>query len=67
MLKGSWRTTALGVSTILVALGNAAIAWLDGNPNTNVDFAVLVAAITSGAGLIMARDNKVSSEDAGAK
>ena len=61
----SWRTTALGVCTILAALGAAGKALLDGDPNTGVDMPVLIAAITAGLGLIMARDHKVSSEQAG--
>lgn len=63
----SWRTTALGVITILSAVLGACKASIDGDPTTNVDFQILVAAITAGWGLIVARDNQVSSENAGAK
>lgn len=63
----SWRTTALGVSTILVAVASAGIAFLDGDPATNVDWGVTIAAITAGLGLIAARDNGVTSKQAGAE
>ena len=63
----SWRTTVAGVGTILASVGFALKAIFDGDPTTNVDFPVLVAGITAGIGLITARDNKVSSEEAGAK
>jgi hypothetical protein len=63
----SWRTTVLGVSTVMVVIGTAAIALLDGDPATTVDFGLIIAEITAGIGLILARDNKVSSEEAGAK
>lgn len=67
MFKASWRTSMLGIFTILAALGSAGKAYLDGNPDTNPDWLVLSAAITTGWGLICARDEKVSSEAAGAK
>lgn len=63
----SWRTTVGGIGTILVAIGSALQALFDGNPNTNPDWTVTIAAITTGFGLIFARDNKVSSEAVGAK
>ena len=63
----SWRTTILGVCTILAALSAAGKALLDGDPTTTVDPATLIAAITAGVGLIMARDHVVSSEEAGVK
>lgn len=65
-LKGSWRTTACGVFLILGAIGNAGSALLDDDPKTNVDFKATGAVILGGVALIAARDNKVSSEQAGA-
>lgn len=66
-MKTSWKTTALGISTILAAVTAIVQALLDNDPTTNPDFTVAVAAIMSGAGLIFARDNNVTSEKAGAQ
>lgn len=63
----SWKTTLLGICTILAALAGAGKAILDGDPSTNADPATIIAAITAGVGLIAARDNNKSSEDVGAK
>ena len=41
-------------------------ALFDGNPSTEPDYAALVAAVMAGLGLIFARDNSVTSEQAGA-
>lgn len=66
-MKTSWKTTALGISTILAAVTAIVQALLDADPATNPDFTVAIAAITSGIGLIFARDNNVTSEKAGAQ
>ena len=66
-MKGSWRTSFLGVLAILSALIGAANALLDGNEATNVDYPTLLAALAAGWGLVHARDNRVTSEEAGAK
>jgi len=66
-MKGSWRTTTLGILTIVIAVCTGLKALIDGDPTTNVDIPVLATAITSGFGLIKARDDKVTSETAGAK
>lgn len=63
----SWKTTATGVVTILAAVLNAASAFLDNDPLTVPDWNGVVIAISAGIGLLFARDNKVTSEDAGAK
>jgi hypothetical protein len=63
----SWKTTVTGVAAILTAVGAALTALFDNDPATNIDIAVTVAAVMSGIGLIFARDNNVTSEDAGAK
>lgn len=65
-MKGSWKTTVLGVATLIGALAMAAVALLDSNPDTMPDFTSVLAAFT-GLGLVFARDNNVSSEDAGLK
>jgi hypothetical protein len=54
----NWKTTALGISTVLAALAGIVSALLDADPATNPDITVAVAAIMSGLGLIFARDAK---------
>jgi hypothetical protein len=66
-MKGSHKTTLAGIGAILIAGGSILQALFDGNPTTEPDYAALVAAIIAGIGLIAARDNGVSSEEAGAK
>jgi hypothetical protein len=63
-IMGSWRTKLFGFATILVAVGNYAIALANG---TQADIGITIAAISSGIANIMSRDNKVTSEQAGAK
>lgn len=62
----SWKTTTTGVLAIVVALSSAAIAVLDADPVTVPDWGAVTAAILAGLGLIAARDNGVTSEQAGA-
>lgn len=62
----SWKTTAAGVGAILVAIGSALTATFDTDPATVADWGAVVAAIIAGVGLIVARDNNVTSEQAGA-
>ena len=66
ILKGSWRTSVLGVSLILLALIKFVVAAVDGDPKTNVAPADLSESLVAGWALLLARDNKVSSEQAGA-
>jgi hypothetical protein len=49
----NWKTTTLGVLSILTALVGAAMTWLKG---TQVDVSSLFAAIMAGVGLIHAKD-----------
>jgi len=63
----SWQTTVFGIMTILAAVGLAGKAYFDGDPETVVNYEVLIAGVTAGFGLIFARDNNKSSEDAGIK
>lgn len=66
-MNGSWKTSAAGIGAILVAVGSALTAMFDADPATIPDWGAVVAAVIAGIGLLAARDNNVSSEDAGAK
>ncbi len=63
----SWKTTMLGVATLVVTLGSAAVALLDGNPETGIEIESLIVQVTAAIGLICARDNNKSSEAVGVK
>jgi len=66
-MNKSWRTTTLGVTAIGIAVLNVAKAIFDGDPATNFDWPTVSAQVAAGWGLIVARDNSVTSEQAGAK
>jgi hypothetical protein len=55
-MKKSPKTTVLGIATILTALSSAAVALLDNDPATIFDVASVIAAVTAGLGLILAKD-----------
>ena len=59
-MNKSWRTTVLGIITILTAVAGVVQAMIDNDPATNPDMTVAVAAIVSGIGLIFAKDSKVT-------
>ena len=67
-MKKSWKTTLAGVLAI-VGAGISMIAnpLLDGNPDTVPQFAEFFSIAAAGLVGLFARDNNVSSEDAGAK
>lgn len=66
-MKSSWKTSATGISAIVIIIAGAVQLLIDGNPSTNPDWNSVVAGLVSSFGLIFARDNKVTSEDVGAK
>ena len=66
-LTSSWRTTFAGVAAAGIALLAVAQAYFDNDPATVPQWEIAIGAIIAGVGLIFARDNKVSSEAAGAK
>lgn len=66
-MKKSWKTTVAGIGGILAAVGTGLQAQFDNNPATVPDWGTVIAACTVAFGLIFARDNNVSSEEAGAK
>jgi hypothetical protein len=51
----SWRTTVLGILTIIATLAGAGISLLNGH---SPDLATTAAGVTAGIGLIHAADNK---------
>ena len=67
IMKASWRTSVFGAGGLLYLVGMALTALFDGKPETNPDWGALVAAGSACAGLLFARDNNVSSEQARAK
>lgn len=66
MLKGSFRTNGAGIGAIVIAIGGIITGLTDSDPKTP-DWTASIAAIIAGVGLLAARDNKVSSEEVGAK
>jgi hypothetical protein len=67
MKTASWRTTVTGILAILAAVATVVKAEIDGDPTTLPDYGTAAAAILAGIGLLAARDNKVTSEQAGAQ
>jgi hypothetical protein len=51
----NWKTTTLGVLTILIAIATGAKEYLA--TDTLPDIGLIVAAILSGWGLVQAKDN----------
>lgn len=67
IMKASYRTSLFGAGGLLTVAVNVANMLLDGDPATNPDWSVVIATVVTAAGLLFARDDKVSSEQAGAK
>ena len=63
-LLSSPKTTLAGVAAILTTVGSLCAAYAHGTP---IDWTSAITAIASGIGLILARDNGTTSEQAGAK
>lgn len=57
-MGSSWRTTSLGVLSILSAVIGAGQSYLSGH---SVDFASVLAAVVAGIGLIKAADHSAVS------
>ena len=64
---GSWRTTVLGIVAGLSILLGQATAVLDSDPNTVFSLELTLAGLSMLGLGFFARDDKVSSETAGAK
>lgn len=65
MINGSWQTKLFGALTILTALVGAAMTYL--KTNSLPDIGILITQITTGIGILVARQNNVTSEAANAK
>ena len=63
----SWKTTTAGIAAIVAALATAVGALFDADPLSTPDWGAVAAAVMAGIGLIAARDNGVTSEQAGAR
>ena len=63
-MKGSWKTSAAGASSIL---GGLALVAKGISENNFEAIGSGITAVIAGIGLILARDNNVTSEQAGVK
>lgn len=61
LLGPSWKTTLTGVIAVLSSITHIADSMLNNKP---VDWTVAMTGIMTGIGLIFARDNRVSTEQA---
>lgn len=66
-MKTSWKTTLFGVLTGVGMIVSQALTLLDNDPNTNPQWALVVAGIGAIIHGSVSRDNNVTSEKAGAK
>jgi hypothetical protein len=66
-MKGSWKTTAMGIAGILGIIAGVAKALLDNDPSTNPDWTMVLSGLTAGLTGLFARDNNKSSEAVGAQ
>ena len=61
----NWKTTVAGILAAVVAIADGAAQLLDGNPLTNPDYTLIIAAVIAAIGLIFARDATVTSKQLG--
>lgn len=62
-MLSSWKTTLAGIIGILITALPTVQNWLQGQP---VSWTPVLGALAAGIGLIFARDNNVTSEQANA-
>jgi len=55
MKKSNWKTSALGVLTIIIAIATGAKEYL--STDTLPDLGLIVSSVLAGWGLIAAKDN----------
>lgn len=63
----SWRVKLFGLVSGLSAILNEVANELDSDPTTHLNYGLILAAITGIIAAFNARDNRVTSEQAGAK
>lgn len=63
----SWKTTLAGIAAIVSAVALAIAHHFDSDPTTIADWSAVITALTAGVGLVLARDNDKTSEQAGAR
>jgi hypothetical protein len=56
------KTTLLGVGVILATIGGALKALFDGDSTTNIDIPTIIAGVSAGVGLILAKDAKAADD-----
>ena len=67
IIMKSWKTTVLGAGGLLAIIVTAVSAMFDGDPATNPQWGMLIAAAGPAIASLFARDHSVTSEQAGAK
>lgn len=63
----SWKTTLSGIMAFITVTWGQLSTLLDSDISTNPDYTIIVSAFIVLIGLFKARDNDVSSEEAGVK
>ncbi len=63
-MNASWKTTLFGAGGLVSVLAGALQHWAAGQP---VDWNLVIAAALPAIGLIFARDNDITSKQAGAE
>lgn len=66
-MKKSWKTSLFGSGGIVVVVAGVLSALCDGDPATNPDWNLTIAALMPSIAALFARDNNVTSEQAGAR
>ncbi len=66
-MNKSWKTSAAGIAGIVGMLAQALAAQFDADPATVANWGIVIPATITALGLMFARDNNVTSEQAGAK
>ncbi len=63
----SWKTSLSGIAGIVGLIATGLSAQFDNDPATVAQWSIIIPAIIPAIGMLFARDNNVTSEQAGAK